>query len=318
MSESKTVFITGIAGFIGYHLAKKLHERGDIVIGCDNFNEYYPSLLKKERANDLKKLGITIFKQDIRNLKALYYLFEKRPFTHMFHLAAQPGVRFSLTNPHCYIQNNINGFLEVLELCRHFAPIKLVYASSSSVYGLNSKTPFSEQDPVITPASLYAATKKSNELMAHSYHHLFGIPTTGLRFFTVYGPWGRPDMAYFSFTKAIDEGKPIHVFNHGKMRRDFTYIDDIVNGCVAAIDYGADYEIFNLGNNKPQELSSLIESIEYSLGKQASIEFKPMQPGDVLETCADIEKSQRLLNYSPSTSLEAGIAKFVEWYKTFF
>lgn len=318
MSERKTVFITGIAGFIGYHLAKKLHERGDRVIGCDNFNEYYPSLLKKERAKGLKTLGITILKHDIRNLKALYYLFEKETFTHVAHLAAQPGVRFSLTNPHCYIQNNINGFLEVLELCRHFQPIKLIYASSSSVYGLNSKTPFSEQDLVTTPASLYAATKKSNELMAHSYHHLFGIPTTGLRFFTVYGPWGRPDMAYFSFTKSINEGKPIHVFNHGKMKRDFTYIDDIVNGCIAAIDHGAACEIFNLGNNKPEELSSLIESIEHHLGKKALIEFKPMQPGDVLETCADIDKSQLLLNYAPSTSLQDGIGKFVEWYKTFF
>lgn len=318
MSHRKTIFITGIAGFIGYHLARALHERGDHVIGCDNFNEYYPSLLKKERATLLKQLGIPIFKQDIRNLKALYYLFEKTPFTHMVHLAAQPGVRFSLTNPHCYVQNNINGFLEVLELCRHFHPIKLVYASSSSVYGLNSKIPFSEEDTVITPASLYAATKKSNELMAHSYHHLFGIPTTGLRFFTVYGPWGRPDMAYFSFTKSIDEGKPIHVFNHGKMRRDFTYIDDIVSGCIAAIDHGAAYEIFNLGNNKPEELSFLIKTIEQHLGKKAVMELKPMQPGDVLETCADINKSQLLLNYTPSTSLEKGIGNFVEWYKRFF
>jgi UDP-glucuronate 4-epimerase len=317
MPQLNTIFITGIGGFIGYHLAKKLHEQGTQVVGCDNFNEYYPSLLKQKRAQHLKALGIPIFKHDIRNLKALYYLFEKTPFTHLVHLAAQPGVRFSLTNPHCYIQNNIQGFLEVLELCRHFPPIKLVYASSSSVYGLNSKTPYSEEDLVTTPASLYAATKKSNELMAHSYHHLFGIPTTGLRFFTVYGPWGRPDMAYFSFTKSIDEGKPIHVFNHGKMQRDFTYVDDIIQGCIAAINYGASYEIFNLGNNQPQPLSSLIEAIEHHLGKKAVIEFKPMQPGDVLETCADIEKSKTLLRYSPSTSLSEGIGKFIEWYKTF-
>lgn len=318
MATRKTIFITGIAGFIGYHLAKHLQKGGDLVIGCDNFNEYYPSFLKKERAKDLKKNGITVLKHDIRNLRALYPIFEKKSFTHFVHLAAQPGVRFSLTNPHCYIQNNINGFLEILELCRHFQPMHLIYSSSSSVYGLNTKVPFSEVDEVITPTSLYAATKKSNELMAHSYHHLFGIPTTGLRFFTVYGPWGRPDMAYFSFTKAINEGKPIHIFNHGKMKRDFTYIDDIVRGCAAAINYSRGHEIFNLGNNNPHELSSLVKAIEQHLGKKALIELKPMQPGDVLETCADIDKSKTLLKYQPSVSLEEGIGHFVAWYKSFF
>lgn len=316
MRKQQTLFITGIAGFIGYHLAKHLHARGDRVIGCDNFNTYYSSSLKNERAQRLKDLGITVLNHDIRNLKALYYLFQNDTFTHVVHLAAQPGVRFSLSNPHCYLQNNVNGFLEVLELCRHVPSLKLIYASSSSVYGLNTKVPFSETDPVIAPASLYAATKKTNELMAHSYHHLFGIPMTGLRFFTVYGPWGRPDMAYFSFTKAIDEGSPISVFNHGEMKRDFTYIDDIVSGCAAAIDYGANHEIFNLGNNRPEPLLKLIQSIEFHLGKKAIMEFKPMQPGDVLETCADITKSAHLLGYKPSVSLEEGIGHFVQWYKT--
>ncbi|MBM3191653.1 MAG: NAD-dependent epimerase/dehydratase family protein [Chlamydiae bacterium] len=314
----KILFITGIAGFIGYHLAKSLHARGDLVIGCDNFNEYYPSFLKKERAKRLKELGINVLTHDIRNLKALYYLFQKTPFSHFIHLAAQPGVRFSLTNPHCYVQNNLDGFLEVLELCRHFQPMQLVYASSSSVYGLNQKSPFSEDDPVIAPANLYAATKKSNELMAHAYHHLFHIPMTGLRFFTVYGPWGRPDMAYFSFAKAIQEGNPLHVFNHGKMKRDFTYIDDIIQGCLAAIDKPTSYEIFNLGNNKPQELMTLIHILEKALGKKAIIEFQPMQPGDVLETCADLSKSSSLLNYHPTTSLEQGLPTFAKWFQEFF
>jgi UDP-glucuronate 4-epimerase len=318
MSSQKTVFITGIAGFIGYHLAKHLHARGDRVIGCDNFNEYYPSFLKKERAKHLKQLGITTLNHDIRNLKALYYLFQKTDFTHFIHLAAQPGVRFSLNNPHCYVQNNVDGFLEVLELCRAFQPMHLVNASSSYVYGLKSKKHFSEQDTVVAPANLYAATKQSNELMAHSYHHLFNIPTTGLRFFTAYGPWGRPDMAYFSFAKAIKENKPIHVFNHGKMRRDFTYIDDIIQGCTAAIDRPTEHEIFNLGNNRPEELMTLIHTLENVLGKKAAIEFQPMQPGDVLDTCADLTKSQSLLNYTPTTSLEKGIHEFATWYEAFF
>lgn len=318
MTKHHTLFITGIAGFIGYHLAHHLHTRGDHVVGCDHFSDYYSSELKMQRAHHLKKLGISVLHHDILDLKSLYPLFQKTSFTHCVHLAAQPGVRFSLSNPHCYLQNNVNGFLEVLELCRHFEPLSLIYASSSSVYGLNTKVPFAETDPVISPASLYAATKKTNELMAHSYHHLFGIRTTGLRFFTVYGPWGRPDMAYFSFTKAIDEGSPISVFNHGAMKRDFTYIDDIVQGCLAAIDYDAGYEIFNLGNNTPQPLMNLIGCIERQLGKKAVMEFKPMQPGDVLETCADITKSQQLLGYHPSVSLEEGIERFVQWYQHVF
>jgi len=312
---SKKVFITGIAGFIGYHLAMYLHKRGDLVIGCDHFSDYYSVELKRKRAFLLNNSGIRVLEHDVLDLKSLDALFKEKNFTHLVHLAAQPGVRFSLTNPHCYIQSNINAFLEVLETCRRFQPLALVYASSSSVYGLNTKIPFSESNRVDAPASLYAATKKSNELMAHSYHHLFQIPTTGLRFFTVYGPWGRPDMAYFSFTKAISEGQPISVFNHGQMRRDFTYIDDIVQGCASAIDYQAGYEIFNLGNHQPEPLMKLISSIEHHLGKKAILEFKPMQPGDVVETYADITKSEQLLNFYPKTSLQEGIGKFVDWYE---
>ncbi|PCI95271.1 protein CapI [Candidatus Aerophobetes bacterium] len=315
--KPKTIFITGIAGFIGYHLAKALVERGDTVIGCDNFNEYYPVFLKNERVAILKKLGVEVIDHDIRELKSLKYLFEKHSFTHFINLAAQAGVRFSITHPHTYVQCNINGFLEVLEMCREFPSMKLIYASSSSVYGLNEKTPFSEDDLTKKPASLYAATKQSNELMAYVYSHVHGMHTTGLRFFTVYGPMGRPDMAYFSFTRAIDEGKPIHVFNHGKMKRDFTYIDDIIDGCVKAIDFGAKCEIFNLGNNKAEDLSNLIEQIESNLSKKAIIELKPMQPGDVYKTFADITKSQKMLGYAPKVSLEEGMKKFVSWYKEF-
>lgn len=310
----KTVFITGIAGFIGYHLAKALTLRGDIVIGLDNFNSYYSPSLKRLRAKNLTDMGVEIFEEDIRNISSLKPLFEKHSFTHLVNLAAQAGVRYSLTNPHTYLESNVNGFLEILELCRFFPNMKLVYASSSSVYGTNNTIPFSENDPLTHPASLYAATKISNELMAYSYHHLYKISTTGLRFFTVYGPYGRPDMAYFSFAKAIKEGKPIQVFNHGNMRRDFTYIDDIVDGCIKAIDLGAPCEIFNLGNNKAEPLSNLIAFLEKNLKKKAQLEMKPMQPGDVLETFADISKSQNLLGFQPKVSLEEGIERFVSWF----
>lgn len=313
----KTVFITGIAGFIGYHLAKALTLRGDTVIGLDNFNAYYSPSLKRLRAKNLNKLGIEVLEADIRNISSLKPLFEKTPFTHLVNLAAQAGVRYSLTNPHTYIESNVNGFLEVLELCRAFPEMKLVYASSSSVYGTNNKIPFSENDPLTHPASLYAATKISNELMAYSYHHLYKLSTTGLRFFTVYGPFGRPDMAYFSFAKAIKEGKPIQVFNHGNMKRDFTYIDDIVDGCMKAIDLGAPYEIFNLGNNKAENLSSLILYLEKNLNQKAHLEMKPMQPGDVHETFADISKSQQMLGFQPKVSLEEGIKRFISWFDNY-
>lgn len=313
----KNVFITGISGFIGFHLAKALIKRGDFVVGCDNFNEYYPKEYKKARLKILKDLGIEVFDHDIKKLSELSKVFEKHSFTHLFHLAAQPGVRYSLKAPRAYINNNIDGFFEVLEHVKNFKPIKLIYASSSSVYGHNTKIPFSEDDPVDHPVSLYAATKKANELIAHSYHHLYGISCVGLRFFTVYGPYGRPDMAYFSFAKAIEEKKPIDVFNHGNMKRDFTYIDDIIDGCLACIDKSFDYEIFNLGNNKPEKLSYLIVCLEESLGQKAHLNMKPMQPGDVFETYADISKAQKLLNFSPKTSLKEGIEHFVNWYRHF-
>ncbi len=313
----KKIFITGISGFIGYHLAKALHKRGDFVMGLDNFNEYYPQEYKKNRASNLKSLGIEVLDHDIRSISNLSKTFEKHQFTHLFHLAAQPGVRYSLKYPKAYMVNNIDGFFEVLEHAKAFKPMKFIFASSSSVYGHNTKVPFSEEDNVDHPVSLYAATKKSNELMAHTYHHLYGLSCVGLRFFTVYGPFGRPDMAYFSFTKAIEENKPIEVFNHGNMKRDFTYVDDIVDGCISCIDKNFGFEIFNLGNNKPEKLSHLIECIESSLDKKAHLVMKPMQPGDVFETYADITKAQKLLNFEPKISLDEGIKRFVSWYKEY-
>jgi len=313
----KKIFITGIAGFIGFHLAKALNRVGYFVSGCDNFNSYYDPKLKRERALILKELGIQIHEIDLNQLNQNHSIFEEIEFTHFFHLAAQAGVRYSLSDPRSYIENNVRGFLEVLELCRTFPRMKLLFASSSSIYGLNEKTPFSEDDLTDSPANLYAATKKSNELMAFSYHHLFHIKMIGLRFFTVYGPFGRPDMAYYSFTKAITEDKPIDVFNHGKMKRDFTYIDDIIDGCIKALDYECGFEIFNLGNNNPEQLFSLIEFLELFLNKKAKLNLKQMQSGDVLETFADITKSQNLLDYEPKTSLKEGIEKFVKWYQEY-
>lgn len=301
------IYITGIAGFIGFHLAKALHSRSIEVSGCDTFNNYYSVELKKSRATQLKALGISIADGTVGDLSG---------FTHVVHLAAQAGVRHSLNHPESYAENNLSGFVDLLEACRRAMPIKLVYASSSSVYGLNTKTPFAESDPVDTPANLYAATKRANELMAFSYHHLYQIPTTGLRFFTVYGPWGRPDMAYFSFAKSILEEKPIRLFNNGEMLRDFTYIDDIIQGIIHAIDLGAPNEIFNLGNNRPEKITDLIMYLEQGLGKKAIIESLPMQPGEIHTTLADISKSQKILGYSPTTSLEEGIARFTKWIKS--
>jgi UDP-glucuronate 4-epimerase len=308
------VFITGIAGFVGFHLALFLKRRGDHVVGCDNFNAYYDPALKRARAQLLKEAGIPVLETDIRNPPLLEKAVLEEEITHFVHLAAQAGVRHSITHPECYVGSNLDGFVQILEVCRKHPTMKLIYASSSSVYGLNQKIPFSETDPTDHPASLYGATKKSNELMAHTYHHLYGIPTTGLRFFTVYGPWGRPDMAYFSFTRAILEGKPIQVYNQGQMQRDFTYVGDIIQGTVAAIDLGAPCELFNLGNNQPVDVLTLISLIEKKTGKTAIKQWLPMQPGDVPVTYADISKSQSLLGYRPSTSLEQGIDRFIEWY----
>jgi len=309
----KNIFVTGAAGFIGFHLACGLKLRGDNVLGYDNFNDYYSIDLKKARLKHLRKLGIKVIKGDICNQSKLAKSVSDYKTTHIAHMAAQAGVRYSLINPQAFIKSNLDGFLNILEICRH-STIKLVYASSSSVYGLNSKVPFSITDPCDRQANLYGATKKSNELMAFSYHHLYGIHATGLRFFTVYGPWGRPDMAYFKFTKSILEDRPIEIFNHGNMQRDFTYIDDIVEGTMAAIDLEAPYEIFNLGNHQPEKLLTMVELLEKHLGKKAKKILLPMQPGDVLSTYADIEHSQKKLGFNPKIPLDLGLKNFVEWY----
>lgn len=313
----KRILITGAAGFIGYHLALHLKARGDFVIGIDNFNAYYDPHLKKDRVAQLQKSGIEVLRSDICEKNFLKLVLLRYGITHVVHLAAQAGVRHSLFEPDDYVSANLQGFVSVLEACRYFPNLKLIYASSSSVYGLNQKIPFREEDKTDQPANLYGATKKSNEVLAHSYHHLYGLPVTALRYFTVYGPWGRPDMAYYRFTRQICDGEPIQVFNHGLMRRDFTYIDDIVVGTTAAIDLGASCEIFNLGNNRPINLLYLIELLEGALGKKAIKEMLPMQQGEVTETYADIEKSSLMLNFRPSVSLEEGILRFTEWFKSY-
>lgn len=315
MSE---VFITGAAGFIGFHLARFLHQRGDRVVGYDNFNPYYDVKLKRDRAEELKKMGITVLEGDICDFEALNKAISHRQTTHLIHLAAQAGVRYSIQNPRSYIKSNVEGFLNILEYCRHHLKTKLIYASSSSVYGTNHKIPFSVEDHTDQPASLYGATKKTNELMAYSYHHLFGIPVTGLRFFTVYGPWGRPDMAYSLFTRAILQDQPIEIFNQGKMKRDFTYIDDIVDGIAAAMDGKDGCRLYNLGNHKSEELLHLIALIEKELGKKAQKILLPMQPGDVVSTFADIDTTTTDLGFVPKVSLEEGIHKFIQWYKEYY
>ncbi|MGH7889747.1 MAG: NAD-dependent epimerase/dehydratase family protein, partial [Thermodesulfobacteriota bacterium] len=263
------IFITGIAGFIGFHVAEALLKRGNVVFGCDNFNSYYDPQLKWDRAILLEKQGGRAYDMDIKNTSLIEKSIVDHKITHFVHLAAQAGVRHSITHPESYVSSNLDGFVQVMEVIRRHPQIPFIYASSSSVYGLNKKIPFSETDPTDCPSSLYGATKKSNELIAHAYHHLYGISTTGLRFFTVYGPWGRPDMAYFSFARDIQQGKPIKIFNQGKMKRDFTYIDDIVAGTLAAIDLAAPCEIFNLGNHQPEEILNLVALLEKGLGKTA-------------------------------------------------
>lgn len=313
----KRILITGAAGFIGFHLALFLKKRGDFVIGLDHFNSYYDPQLKFDRAEILRKQGIDVIQGDIRDLEGVKRLLKNHGITHFVHLAAQAGVRHSIAHPNEYVESNLQGFVSILEACRHVPTIKLVYASSSSVYGLNKKIPFSVEDPTDSPANLYGATKKANEAMAHAYHHLHGLSVTALRYFTAYGPWGRPDMAYYRFSRQIMEGVPIQIYNNGNMRRDFTYIDDIVAGTAAAVDLGAPCEIFNLGNNRPVGLIDLISYLEQALQKEAVKEWLPMQPGEVLETFADIEKSKRLLNYRPSVPIEEGISRFVEWFKIY-
>ncbi|BAQ65349.1 NAD-dependent epimerase [Geminocystis sp. NIES-3709] len=317
------ILVTGAAGFIGFHLSQSLVKQNNQVIGIDNLNDYYDVSLKKARLQELEKLDNFQFHfMDLHDRNSIDKLFKQEKFDIVVNLAAQAGVRYSLENPHVYAESNVVGFLNILEGCRHNPVKHLVFASSSSVYGMNSKIPFSTNDPVDCPVSLYAATKRANELMAYTYSHLYKIPSTGLRFFTVYGPWGRPDMALFLFTKAILGEKPIRVFNYGKMQRDFTYIDDIVVGIekvMEKIPSGVPpYKLYNIGNNQPVELLHLIEVIEKSLRKTAIKEFLPMQPGDVLTTYADVDDLITDVGFSPKTPIEKGVEKFVNWYRNYY
>jgi UDP-glucuronate 4-epimerase len=317
--KNSAVLVTGSAGFIGFHVSKRLLEMGESVVGIDNLNEYYDVNLKKARLEILKSYNDFIFyKEDIQNFQALEGIFETHNLDFICNLAAQAGVRYSLKAPFSYQKSNLEGFLTLLELARKYSVKNFVYASSSSVYGDNKKVPFSVDDRVDTPVSLYAATKKANELIAHAYSHLYQIPCTGLRFFTVYGPWGRPDMALFLFTDAILKKRPINVYNYGHMKRDFTYIDDIVDGTIAALKRAVPYEIFNLGNSQSVELLDFIRILEEVLGQEAQKNMTPIQPGDVPETAADIRKSRELLGFDPKTPLEKGIRRFVRWYREYY
>lgn len=325
------ILVTGAAGFIGFHLCQRLLQAGEVVIGLDNLNDYYEVSLKEARLSQLKQNERFSFQRlDLSDHQGMETLFKTHEFDGVAHMAAQAGVRYSLQNPHAYADSNLSGFLNILEGCRHSQVPHLVFASSSSVYGANKKIPFSVEDNVDYPVSLYAATKKANELMAHSYSHLYKIPVTGLRFFTVYGPWGRPDMAIFLFTKAILSGKPIKVFNYGKMQRDFTYVDDVVEGIVRVINHiprpevteshrtNAPYKIYNIGNNKPIELLRLIEVVEDCLGQKAEKEMMPMQPGDVPITYADVDALMQDVGFSPNTPIEVGVKRFVDWYREYY
>jgi UDP-glucuronate 4-epimerase len=333
------ILVTGAAGFIGFHTAKALMERGDVVVGFDNVNDYYDPALKEARLNELARLAHnawTIVRGDLADEQAVSRLFSAHRFDRVIHLAAQAGVRYSLENPGAYVQSNLVGFTNILEACRHGRVPHLTYASTSSVYGSNSKIPFSEQDGVDHPLQFYAATKRANELMAHSYSHLFKLPTTGLRFFTVYGPWGRPDMALFLFTKAILAGEPIRLFNNGRHTRDFTYIDDIAEGIIRASDQiaepdvdwnsaspdpsGSDapFRIFNIGNGRPVALVDYIAAIEAATGRTAICELVPLQPGDIPDTFADMSALEKNVEYRPSTPVTEGVSKFVDWYRRYY
>jgi UDP-glucuronate 4-epimerase len=331
------VLVTGCAGFIGMHVCRALLGRGDEVVGLDNLNDYYdPSLKEARLAQIAGGAGFTFHRLDLADADAMRALFQDAGIQRVVNLAAQAGVRYSLKNPQAYARSNVTGFLNVLECCRHFSVEHLVYASSSSVYGANRKLPFSEHDGTDHPVSLYAATKKANELIAHTYSHLFGLPTTGLRFFTVYGPWGRPDMALFIFTRAILEGRPIQVFNHGRMERDFTYIDDIVEGVVRVLDRvpvadpavdmerpdpaasTAPYKLYNIGNHSPVKLLECIEILERALGRTAVKQLVPMQPGDVQSTYAAVDDLHAAVGFAPRTPLEEGVARFVTWYRSYY
>lgn len=331
------ILVTGCAGFIGFYVARRLVEEGHEVFGLDNLNEYYDVNLKKARLSQLTDHPhLRFIKMDLSDREGMARLFHDENFGKVVHLAAQAGVRYSLTNPHAYVDSNLVGFLNILEGCRHNGIEHLVFASSSSVYGANTKMPFSVHDNVDHPVSLYAATKKANELMAHTYAHLYGLPCTGLRFFTVYGPWGRPDMALFLFTSAILEDKPIDVFNYGKMSRDFTYIDDVVEGVARVMEKiprpdpqwsgehpdcgtsSAPYRIYNIGNHNPVELMAFIEVLEAKLGKKAKINLLPLQPGDVPATYADVSDLVEDVGFTPRTSIEEGVGRFVAWYREYY
>jgi len=332
-----TLLVTGAAGFIGFHTARLLLERGEEIVGLDDLNAYYDPALKEARLSILRRSpGFRFVKLDVADRAAMEELFARERFRRVVHLAAQAGVRYSLVNPHVYVQSNVTGFLHVLEGCRHHGVEHLVYASTSSVYGANTRMPFSETQNVDHPLTLYAATKKANELMAHSYSSLYGLPTTGLRFFTVYGPWGRPDMSLFLFTQRILAGEPIDVFNAGHHQRDFTYVDDIAQGVAAAVDHvaapdpdwdsdapnpstsSAPYRIYNIGNQRPISLLRYIEVLEQCLGRTAQKNLLPMQPGDVPDTYADVEALAREVGYRPHTPLETGVKRFVEWYLEYY
>ncbi|MBM3493883.1 MAG: NAD-dependent epimerase [Armatimonadetes bacterium] len=331
------ILVTGSAGFIGYHTCDALLSRGDAVVGLDNVNAYYEVLLKEARLARLTgRRGFEFERVDVADLQGLRSAFERTKPRAVIHLAAQAGVRYSLQNPHAYVESNLVGFVNLLECCRHGKVEHLVYASSSSVYGANTLMPFSVHHNVDHPVSLYAATKKANELMAHTYSHLYRLPTTGLRFFTVYGPWGRPDMALFLFTRAILEGKPIDLFNQGRMRRDFTYIDDIVEGVVRTLDRipegssewsgdhpdpgtsRAPYRVYNIGNNQPVELMEFVAAIEDAIGRKAEKRFMPMQPGDVPATWADVDDLMRDTGFRPATPIREGVRRFVAWYREYY
>ena len=328
--------VTGAAGFIGFHVSQRLLAAGHQVVGIDNLNDYYDISLKQARLDQLSSVNFQFVKMDLADPLAMAALFAEQKFDRVIHLAAQAGVRYSLENPHAYAQANLVGHLNVLEGCRHNKVQQLLYASSSSVYGLNRKMPFSTNDSVDHPVSLYAATKKANELMSHTYSHLYGLPTTGLRFFTVYGPWGRPDMALFKFTKAMLEGKSIDVYNFGKMKRDFTYIDDIVEAIIRLQDVipepnsdwtvetgspatsSAPYRVYNIGNSSPVELMDYITALEEAIGVKAEKNMMPMQPGDVLETSAETQPLYDLVGFRPQTSVKDGVKNFVDWYRAFY
>lgn len=336
------VLVTGNAGFIGFHTARRLLERGDTVIGVDSVNAYYDPGIKEARLTILeetsrqRKADYAFYRANLADRQAVDACFRRHRPDRVIHLAAQAGVRYSLDNPHAYVESNLDGFTNVLEACRHFDVDHLTYASTSSVYGANTKLPFSEHDGANHPLQFYAATKRANELMAHAYSHLFRLPTTGLRFFTVYGPWGRPDMALFQFTRNILSWRPIKIFNHGNHTRDFTYVDDIVEGVVRVNDQTAEpdrdwdsgapdpaasdspFRIFNIGNNAPVRLMEYVEAIEEALGRKATKEFLPLQPGDVPETYADVSQLEKAVGYRPSTPVKEGVCRFVKWYREYY